>query len=173
MQKPSELTYSYIFLGIFGFTIGCVLALLRTKRINVKVRKGEPNYFLLKIACVIIIAYCLYRISLIVVFLAQGYSWGEIRLMHGIAGDSGEGTLKGGTFSQILHDWCVAPLLYLLAPTLVIDLFGYTGALKAPVRCFGNHLSEKRKSLFQTDNKCGGAAILKNRTSRMGTPVGC
>ncbi|WP_281874341.1 hypothetical protein, partial [Sellimonas catena] len=42
---------------------------------------------------------------------------------------------------------------------------GYTGALKAPVRCFGNHLSEKRKSLFQTDNKCGGAAILKNRTS--------
>ena len=33
---------------------------------------------------------------------------------------------------------------------------GYTGALKAPVRCFGNHLSEKRKSLFQTDNKCGG-----------------
>ncbi len=51
--------------------------------------------------------------------------------------------------------------------------FGYTGALKAPVRCFGNHLSEKRKSLFQTDNKCGGAAILKNRTSRMGTPVGC
>lgn len=123
MHKPSELTYSYIFLGIFGFTIGCILALLRTKRINVKVRKGEPNYFLLKIACVIIIAYCLYRISLIVVFLAQGYSWGEIRLMHGIAGDSGEGTLKGGTFSQILHDWCVAPLLYLLAPTLVIDLF--------------------------------------------------
>lgn len=29
---------------------------------------------------------------------------------------------------------------------------GYTGALKAPVRCFGNHLSEKRKSLFRTDN---------------------
>lgn len=54
-----------------------------------------------------------------------------------------------------------------------LDRIGYTGALKAPVRCFGNHLSEKRKSLFQTDNKCGGAAILKNRTSRMGTPVGC
>ena len=29
---------------------------------------------------------------------------------------------------------------------------GYTGALKAPVRCFGNHLSEKRKSLFRTDS---------------------
>lgn len=54
-----------------------------------------------------------------------------------------------------------------------LAVIGYTGALKAPVRCFGNHLSEKRKSLFQTDNKCGGAAILKNRTSRMGTPVGC
>ena len=43
----------------------------------------------------------------------------------------------------------------------------YTGALKAPVRCFGNHLSGKGKSSFQTDNECGGAAILKNRTSRM------
>ncbi len=52
-------------------------------------------------------------------------------------------------------------------------LLGYTSALKAPVRCFGNHLSGKRKSWFRTDNECGGAAILKNRTSRMGTPVGC
>ena len=30
---------------------------------------------------------------------------------------------------------------------------GYTGALKAPVRCFGNHLSGKRKSLFRTDDE--------------------
>ena len=52
-------------------------------------------------------------------------------------------------------------------------LNGYTSALKAPVRCFGNHLSGKRKSWFRTDNECGGAAILKTRTSRMGTPVGC
>ena len=52
-------------------------------------------------------------------------------------------------------------------------LTGYTSALKAPVRCFGNHLSGKRKSWFRTDNDCGGAAILKTRTSRMGTPVGC
>ena len=37
----------------------------------------------------------------------------------------------------------------------------YTGALKAPVRCFGNYLSGKGKSSFQTDNECGGAAILK------------
>ena len=50
---------------------------------------------------------------------------------------------------------------------------GYISALKAPVRCFGNHLSGKRKSWFRTDNECGGAAILKTRTSRMGTPVGC
>lgn len=54
-----------------------------------------------------------------------------------------------------------------------VESGGYTGALKAPVRCFGNHLSGKRKSWFRTDNDCGGAAILKTRTSRMGTPVGC
>ena len=53
------------------------------------------------------------------------------------------------------------------------ETVGYTSALKAPVRCFGNHLSGKRKSWFRTDNECGGAAILKTRTSRMGTPVGC
>ena len=53
------------------------------------------------------------------------------------------------------------------------NLTGYISALKAPVRCFGNHLSGKRKSWFRTDNECGGAAILKTRTSRMGTPVGC
>ena len=41
------------------------------------------------------------------------------------------------------------------------DPSGYTGALKAPVRCFGNHLSGKGKSSFQTDNECGGVAILK------------
>ena len=45
---------------------------------------------------------------------------------------------------------------------------GYTGALKAPVRCFGNHLSRKRKSLFRTDDECGGAAILKKMLFRMG-----
>ena len=31
----------------------------------------------------------------------------------------------------------------------VIEIFGYTGALKAPVRCSGNHLSGYRESLFQ------------------------
>ena len=51
---------------------------------------------------------------------------------------------------------------------IAATLGGYTGALKAPVRCFGNHLSRKRKSLFRTDDECGGAAILKIRISRMG-----
>ena len=54
-----------------------------------------------------------------------------------------------------------------------VELVGYTGALKAPVRCFGNHLSGQRKSQFRTDNECGGAAILKYRTSRMVSLIGC
>lgn len=54
-----------------------------------------------------------------------------------------------------------------------IYIAGYTGALKAPVRCFGNHLSGQRKSQFRTDNECGGAAILKDRTSRMVSLIGC
>lgn len=31
----------------------------------------------------------------------------------------------------------------------VFEPFGYTGALKAPVRCSGNHLSGYRKSMFR------------------------
>ena len=67
--------------------------------------------------------------------------------------------------------------LILSAPLFEIDVLigrnfapyrGYTGALKAPVRCFGNHLSRKRKSLFRTDDECGGAAILKKMLFRMG-----
>ena len=51
--------------------------------------------------------------------------------------------------------------LKILNVTNTRTIFGYTGALKAPVRCFGNHLSGKGKSSFQTDNECSGAAILK------------
>ena len=51
--------------------------------------------------------------------------------------------------------------LGLIIMTMLIIHCGYTGALKAPVRCFGNHLSGKGKSSFQTDNECSGAAILK------------
>lgn len=40
---------------------------------------------------------------------------------------------------------------------------GYTGALKAPVRCFGNHCSG--------GDECGGAATPEEMISRMGTPV--
>ena len=42
--------------------------------------------------------------------------------MHGVAGETGEGTLKGGTWSQIIHDDFVAPWVYLIAPTFVVDL---------------------------------------------------
>ena len=30
-----------------------------------------------------------------------------------------------------------------------IEIHGYTGALKAPVRCSGDHLSGYRKSMFR------------------------
>ena len=35
------------------------------------------------------------------------------------------------------------------APVRSLDECGYTGALKAPVRCSGNHLSGYREALFQ------------------------
>lgn len=122
LYKVSETTYTYIFLGLVGFTIGAFLAIAKKRNVS-RNKAGEPNYFLFKIACIIVIVYCLYRITIIITFLAQGYSWGDIRMMNGIAGDSGSGTLKGGTYSQIIHDWFVAPVIYLLAPTLIVDIF--------------------------------------------------
>ena len=60
-----------------------------------------------------------------------------------------------GILSVLLQkEKCTAPELAerfeVSRRTINRDIDGYTGALKAPVRCFGNHLSEKRESLFQT-----------------------
>ena len=79
----------------------------------------------------------------------------------------------GGNVATTFHEKGYSILVVNTAQADLDSLNGYTSALKAPVRCFGNHLSGKRKSWFRTDNDCGGAAILKTRTSRMGTPVGC
>lgn len=122
LYKVSEMTYTYIFLGLVGFAIGALGAIAK-KRNDFGNKAGEPNYLLFKIACIIVIIYCLYRITIIITFITQGYSWGDIRMMNGIAGDSGSGTLKGGTYSQIIHEWFVAPIIYLLAPTLIVDIF--------------------------------------------------
>ena len=68
---------------------------------------------------------------------------------------------KESVFFRKLFFLAFVTSLILFRTLLNRNLCGYTGALKAPVRCFGNHLSGKGKSSFQTDNECSGAAILK------------
>lgn len=117
-------TYGFILLGLVSFAIGCLLC-LSTKhkaQINSDFKFQISNYRLLYIACIIIIIYSAYRFTIIASYLSQGISWGNIRLMHGVAGETGVGTLKGGTWSQIIHDDFVAPWVYLIAPTFVVDL---------------------------------------------------
>lgn len=88
----------------------------------------------------------------------------------GIPTDQIESAIRVSWGDQVKIDEVIHGFKNLLdvAKKLSLDI---PGALKAPVRCFGNHLSGKRKSLFRTDDECGGAAILKKRISRMGTPV--
>ena len=117
-------TYGFILLGLVSFAAGCLLC-LSTKhkaQINSDFKFQISSYRLLNIACIIIIIYSMYRFTIIASYLSQGISWGNIRLMHGVAGETGEGTLKGGTWSQIIHDDFVAPWVYLIAPTFVVDL---------------------------------------------------
>ena len=71
LYKVSEMTYTYIFLGLVGFAIGALGAIAK-KRNDSGNKAGEPNYLLFKIACIIVIIYCLYRITIIITFITQG-----------------------------------------------------------------------------------------------------
>lgn len=118
-------TYGFILLGLVSFAAGCFLCLATKHKAqsNIDFNFQIVSYRLLNIACIIIIIYSIYRFSIIASYLSQGISWGSIRLMHGVAGETGEGTLRGGTWSQIIHDNFVGPWVYLIAPTVVVDLF--------------------------------------------------
>lgn len=117
-------TYALIFLGLISFAAGAFFCtrIKHRPQVQAKYNFTIPRYALLNIACLIVIGYSLFRMTLIVKFLAQGMTWGEIRLMHGIAGATGGNTLKGGTISQTIHDLIVAPIVYLIAPTFAVDL---------------------------------------------------
>lgn len=84
-------SYALILLGLISFAAGCVVC---------KVFKHKPvvrseynfeisDYRLLNLACIVIIVYSIYRFGIIASYLSQGISWGDIRLMHGYAGESG------------------------------------------------------------------------------------
>lgn len=117
-------TYKLIFMGMFSFAVGCVfpLILIRKNMDTTNNNMEVENYALLNLICVLIIIFCLYKNVKIIGFLSRGMSWWEIRLMHGIAGDGGIATLKGSNIEQVLHDFIVAPILYLITPTVLIDL---------------------------------------------------
>ena len=118
-------TYGLILLGLVSFAAGCLVCLQVKHRpqTNADYNFEISSYRLLNIACIVIIIYSIYRIGIIATYLSRGISWGSIRMMHGIAGAAGEGTLKGGTWSQVIHDDIVAPCLYLIAPIFAVELF--------------------------------------------------
>lgn len=118
-------TYGLILLGLTSFAAGCFFCITTKHKpqVNSEYNFQVRDYRLLELACVVIIIYCLYRVTIIASFLADGYSWGSIRMMHGIAGAAGENTLKGGTWSQVLHDYFVGPCIYLLAPLFAVEMF--------------------------------------------------
>ncbi len=120
-----ESTYALILLGLVAFGMGCFLCLKVKHKPPVKADFDLTikYYGILNIVCIAIIIYSLYRIGLIVSFLARGLSWGNIRMMQGVAGAVGSDTLKGGEWSQLIHDDFVGPCVYLLAPVLAVELF--------------------------------------------------
>lgn len=120
-----QTTYAFILMGLVSFGVGCFCCLFTHHKVknNMIYDMKIKDYKLLNIACVIIIIYSVYRLGIIASYLSRGFSWGSIRLMHGVAGVSGEGTLKGGNWSQFIHDDFVAPCVYLIAPVFAVELF--------------------------------------------------
>ena len=117
----SSKSYIFVLIGVISFFIGSLFGdnlRLGKKRIG---RVYEINYTRMNIASIVIIVFSLFRILFIIKLLSGGFSWWEIRLMS-TSGEGGIGTLKGGNVSVFLHDCIIAPLMYLIVPTLFAEL---------------------------------------------------
>ncbi|WP_065219521.1 MULTISPECIES: O-antigen polymerase [Butyricimonas] len=117
----STKAYVFVLIGVVSFFIGSLFGdnlRLSKKRVN---QWYEINYNRMNIASIIIIVFSLFRILFILKLLSGGYSWWEIRLMS-TSEEGGLGTLKGGNVSMFVHDCIIAPLMYLIVPTLFAEL---------------------------------------------------
>lgn len=116
-------SYGLILFGLISFGFGCFvcMSMRHGYKTAEKFTFELPDYTLLNLVCIFIIMYSAYRLRIIAGFLARGMSWGSIRMMHGVAGASGAGTLKGGNWSQLIHDFIVGPCIYLIAPLVSIE----------------------------------------------------
>ena len=118
-------TYGLILLGLLSFAAGCLVSyfLGRKPKESQEYHFEIRDYTWINLICLIIIAYSIYRIGIVISFHSQGFSWGEIRQMHGFAGETGDDTLRGNTLSQLIHDDLVAPCVYLIVPLFSVELF--------------------------------------------------
>lgn len=127
MKEVKQRTYAYIFIGLASFALGSIISefLVRHKKEKTEFNFELPKYVygFLYIAIGIIILYSIYRMTLIFKFYQEGNTWREIRNMHGIAGEGGQGSLRGGNYSIMIHDLIVAPLVYMVLPAAVIEFF--------------------------------------------------
>ena len=116
----SSKAYIFVLIGVISFFIGSLFG------DNLRLKKGigrvyKIDYTRMNIASIVIIVFSLFRILFIIKLLSGGFSWWEIRLMS-TSGEGGIGTLKGGNVSVFLHDCIIAPLMYLIVPTLFAEL---------------------------------------------------
>ena len=117
----STKAYIFVLIGVVSFFIGSLFAdNLRSSKNRVG-RVYEIDYARMNIASIVIIVFSLFRILFILKLLSGGFSWWEIRLMS-TSGEGGVGTLKGGNVSMFIHDCIIAPLMYLIVPTLFAEL---------------------------------------------------
>ena len=113
--------YAFVLIGVIAFFVGSLFGdNLRSGKNRID-RVYEINYSRMNIASIVIIVFSLFRILFIIKLLSGGFSWWEIRLMS-TSGDGGIGTLKGGNVAMFIHDCIIAPLMYLIVPTLFVEL---------------------------------------------------
>lgn len=130
LRETSNKAYLFVAVGVFFFYLGSLLkakvkfTFKKHRSLNLLPvsEKCKTNFRLLNIAAIVIIIYSLYRIRFIISLLGDGYSWWAIRLMSA-SGEGGEGTLKGGTLSDVVYSFIVSPLIYLIVPIIITEIF--------------------------------------------------
>lgn len=122
LMETSQKAYAFVWVGVIFFYFGSYFADKITLKKVSRNWNYEVNYTFFYIAVTIVLLYSLYRVVFIVQLLASGNSWWEIRLMS-TSGEGGSGTLKGGNLSDIIYSFVISPLVYLIVPTVIVEVF--------------------------------------------------
>ncbi|AIF45571.1 hypothetical protein X953_16525 [Virgibacillus sp. SK37] len=121
MYSASQQTYMLIAIGLFGFAYGYLIMMKRpTKEISKSRYTFEVRYNIYIIFNIFVIGFLLLRLLDLLMLIAQGYSWWDIRLM--VTAIEKDLALWGGSeWNLYIYTYIISPLVYLAVPIAIVD----------------------------------------------------